>query len=138
MTYYGLWVTALGAGAFALPSLHLYFWAAVGVSSVAAIAVGVVRFRPRRRAPWWFLAGGIAVFAAGDLVFNIGATDGPGPPLADVLYMSVFPLIVAGYYGFTRASLTIRDRSRTLDLLVFVAVGAMLLWVIVVGPGLRS
>jgi diguanylate cyclase (GGDEF)-like protein/PAS domain S-box-containing protein len=138
MTYYGLWMTALGAGAFALPSLHAHFWAAVGVSSVAAIAIGVVRYRPRRRLPWWFLAGGLAVFGAGDLVFNIGAKENQAPLLADILYLSVFPLIVAGYYGFTRASLTIRDRSRMLDLLVFASVGAMALWVFVVGPDLRS
>jgi len=138
MTYYGLWMTALGVGAFALPSLHVYFWAAVGVSSVGAIAVGVLRHQPRRRLPWWFLAGGIAVFAAGDLVFNIAADGGQAPLLADIFYLSVFPLIVAGYYGFTRASLTIRDRSRLLDLLVFATIGAMVLWVFGVGPDIRS
>jgi diguanylate cyclase (GGDEF)-like protein/PAS domain S-box-containing protein len=138
MTCYGLWMTVLGAGAFALPSLHLYFWAAVGLSSVVAIAIGVVRHKPRRRAPWWFLAGGLAVFAAGDLVFNIAASAGQAPLLADILYLSVFPLIVAGYYGFTRASMTIRDRSRMLDVVVFATVGGMALWVFAMGPALRS
>ncbi|MFC0528018.1 putative bifunctional diguanylate cyclase/phosphodiesterase [Phytohabitans kaempferiae] len=138
MTCYGLWMTALGAGAFALPSLHLYFWAAIGASSVVAVVVGVARYQPRRRFSWWFLAGGLAVFAAGDLVFNIGARTGNPPLLADILYLSVFPLVVGGYYGFTRASLTIRDRSRMLDLLVFAAAGAMVLWVFVVGPDLTS
>ncbi|BCB79869.1 hypothetical protein GCM10022251_09370 [Phytohabitans flavus] len=139
MTCYGLWMTALGAGAIALPSLHTYFWGAVGLSSVGAIAVGVLRYKPRRRMPWWFLAGGIGVFAVGDLVYNIAARDGAQAPLlADILYLSVFPLVVAGYYGFTRASLTIRDRSRLLDLLVFAAIGGMALWVFAVGPDLRS
>ena len=138
MTYYGLWMAALGVGAFTLPSLHKYFWAAIGVSSVGAIFAGVLRHQPRRRLPWWFLAGGLAVFGAGDLVFNLAPDESQVPLLADILYLSVFPLIVAGYYGFTRASLTIRDRSRMLDLLVFATVGAMALWVFAVGPDLRS
>ncbi|MCW6005490.1 EAL domain-containing protein [Micromonospora sp. CPCC 205371] len=136
MVGYGLWMSVLAVGVFALPALHLHLWAAVGVSSTVAIVYGVVRHRPRRRLPWSLLAAGIAVFTAGDLVFN--ANPQSVPFLADVLYLSVFPLVAAGYWGFTRSSTTIRERSGLLDLLVFVSAGALLFWVLLVGPQLTG
>jgi diguanylate cyclase (GGDEF)-like protein/PAS domain S-box-containing protein len=136
MVGYGLWMSILAVGVFALPALHLLLWAAVGVSSTIAIVYGVVRHRPRRRLPWSLLAAGIAVFTAGDLVFNAaaGTSSQSTPFMADVLYLLVFPLVAAGYWGFTRSSTTIRDRSGLLDLLVFVSAGALLFWVLFVGP----
>ncbi|GFJ91378.1 putative bifunctional diguanylate cyclase/phosphodiesterase [Phytohabitans rumicis] len=46
--------------------------------------------------------------------------------------------MIAGYWGFTRASHTIRDRAGLLDLLVVVSAGALLSWVFLLGPDMAA
>src|ERR1700755_384842 len=52
-------MVVLVTASFALPALHLVLWTAIGLSSVAAILVGVRLHRPRRRAPWFLLAAAV-------------------------------------------------------------------------------
>ena len=69
------WLIYLMAGAFACA---LYLWFAplkgsgplmnlIGLSPVVAILVGVQRYKPRSRLPWYLLAAGSALFWLGDL-----------------------------------------------------------------------
>src|SRR5690242_10408094 len=83
---------------FALPSLHILLWSAIGYSSVAAILVGVHLHRPRRRAPWYLLAGAVACFITGDLTADVLTRvlgrEGT-PSVADGFYLAVYALIAA-------------------------------------------
>src|SRR5262245_33858114 len=88
--YVGL-MAALALAFYAFPSVHVLIWALIGLASAAAVLVGVRRNRPRRRAPWLWMAAGILTFSAGDTVYNvISAVSGdpnPFPSWADFLYI---------------------------------------------------
>jgi hypothetical protein len=45
--------------------------ALIGWSSVAAILGGVRLHRPAARAPWYFLAAGVATFIVGDNLYSV-------------------------------------------------------------------
>ncbi|MGC9668406.1 PAS domain S-box protein [Planosporangium sp. 12N6] len=137
---YGTLMAVLGIGVFALPGQGAVTWAAIGLTSAGAIVLGARRHAPRRRAPWWLLAAAIAVMATGDAIFDatVRRPGDPVPVLVDACYFGMFPLVAAGLLHLTRSSVVFRDRARLLDLLTFTAAGALLLWLLVVEPGLRA
>ena len=95
-------MAALVAANFALPALHLILWSAIGLTSVAAIVTGVRLNRPRRRAPWFLLAGAVASFITGDLIADVltRVLDRQGfPSVADGFYLAVYVLIAAALVG---------------------------------------
>src|SRR5436305_13307391 len=67
---YMLGALALTAGYYAYPHGHLILWCVIGATSAAAIVLGVRTHRPRRRLPWWLLAAGNLVFAAGGALYS--------------------------------------------------------------------
>ena len=93
-----------------------YLFNVIGLSSPVLILVAVRLHKPERRAPWFLIAIGQFLFIAGDVVsynyerFNAGAAaalparlrvqpgtgDVPFPGPADLLYLSVYPCLIAG------------------------------------------
>src|SRR5690349_12710942 len=130
-------MTALGAAVFVLrgadrPGLASTVWFAIGVISVAAAVWGIRRYEPMRATAWWMLGGTLAVMAAGDTTFELA------PRYSDIFYFAMFPLVGTGLVLMTRTSVVLRDRARLLDLLVFTCAAALLAWVFVGSPALRS
>lgn len=76
------------------------FSATLGLSAVAAIAVGFNAYRPGRHVIWRLFALGMLVTVAGDLVwvahaYLTGAKD-PFPSPADAFYLTAFAVTTAG------------------------------------------
>ncbi|HEV7900008.1 MAG TPA: hypothetical protein VGP31_19410, partial [Planosporangium sp.] len=133
-------MAVLGVSVFAAPGWDAVTWAAIGLAGAGAVVLGARRNRPRRSAPWWWLAATVLVMAAGDTIFG-AAVQRPGDPspfIVDVCYFGMYPLVTVGLLQLTRASVVFRDRARLLDLLTFTCAGALLLWVFVVDPTLRA
>ena len=138
LTGYVTWMAALAVASFAMPEQHLYIWAALGISCVAAMLVGVRRNRPRRSAPWFLLAGAAGCLVLGDftadLLVQVFHQPDPFPSIADVFYLTMYPLVAAGMVGLYRLGVVRRDLSGVLDALSLTAGVFLLTWVFLIGP----
>ena len=140
-SYAGL-IGALGVAFYAFPAAHVPIWGTIGVLSAGAVLVGVRRYRPRRRAPWLWIAAGLLTFNAGDTVYNIIAAVGddpnPFPSFADVLYIATFVMLTIGVLGLSRSGAASVDRTVALDALIFTAGVGLLWWLFLIGPRLAA
>ena len=105
------------------------FWALAGLVSSGAVLLGVRRHRPVRSGVWWLLGSAIVAMAAGDVSYAIGAG-----VLAEVCYLSMFPLVAVGMIQLTRGGAVLADRAQLIDLLALTCATALIGWVFVVGP----
>jgi diguanylate cyclase (GGDEF)-like protein/PAS domain S-box-containing protein len=110
----------------------------LGVVSVAAAGYGVLRNRPARPDGWWLVIASLALFVAGDIVFDtmvVGFGRESGYPWADVLYLAAYPFLALGLY---RLSITRFQRDAAIDgAIVAVSVSAVI-WQWIVNPLLDS
>jgi hypothetical protein len=114
MTAYAVWMTVLVVSYFALPSVRIVTWTALGLSGVVAIMAGVVINRPARRMPWLLLAAANLSFAAGQLIFLVFADllksrVLPFPSVADVLYLATYPLYAGAPLAVTGGACWMRS-----------------------------
>ncbi|GAA1986624.1 putative bifunctional diguanylate cyclase/phosphodiesterase [Catenulispora subtropica] len=132
----------ISAAAFAayelLASGQMVSWAVLGLASVAAVAAGIVRYRPRPALPWLLVGAALLVESVGDLVFQaLGGSVGGGgafPTVADGIYLVVYPLAAFALLGFVLRDTREYSRGTLLDLLI-VAVGlGALSWSVFVVP----
>src|SRR6266498_3936816 len=128
------------------PKLVLY--QGLSFSAAVAILAGVQQHRPPRRRPWYLLAVSQFVYASADATFYVAHDvlhQEQFPALADLLYLSHYPILMAGLLSWlfligplasdAQRSALVRMASvayPAADLLVF-AVAVRLL----VGPGTR-
>ena len=86
------------AAFYAMPADTLFqdtiYYPALGLAAVAAMVVGIRRYRPAVVLPWALLAAGQLLFVLGDILFGLdehvlGAPSEPAP--ADVLYLLIDP-----------------------------------------------
>ncbi|MDG6103394.1 EAL domain-containing protein [Dactylosporangium aurantiacum] len=130
-------MAALVAANFALPSLHLVLWSAIGGLSVAAIVTGVRINRPRRRAPWFLLAGAVASFITGDLIADVltRVLDRQGfPSVADGFYLAVYVLIAAALIGLIHIGVARRDPNGLYDAVTVTAGLGLLSYIFLIRP----
>jgi signal transduction histidine kinase len=110
----------------------------IGLSAVVAIVVGVRLHRPSDRTPWYLFAVGQALFVSGDvLAYNYERFFGrplPFPSVADVLYLAVFPVIVAGLLLLIRRRSRGRDRASLIDSVIIATGFGLLSWVLLIAP----
>ncbi|MDH4111803.1 MAG: hypothetical protein OEV60_03860 [Actinomycetota bacterium] len=125
----------------------------IGLSSPVFILVAVHLHKPERRAPWFTIAAGQFLFIVGDVVsynyerFNHSlpqlfpldfaynpAGDVPFPGPADLLYLSVYPCLIAGVIMLIQARSPGRDQASLLDsAMVAIGVGTVT-WVMLIAP----
>jgi two-component system, cell cycle response regulator len=119
------------------------FFYPVGVAAVWA-GVGASRRcigQPRVRSAWRLLALASGVYLAGDVAQTVYETQGPlpFPSVADALYLSFYPVMLAGLLRFPASRSDRGGRIRLmLDLMVVALGGAMLVTYVVLGPTLRQ
>jgi signal transduction histidine kinase len=123
------------AGADSVPQAIIY--QSLSLGALAAIVVGVVRYRPERRLPWGLFGGGLILWTLGDFYWDAYSwflrTEAPFPSIADVAYTGGYPLLIAATFVLARG----RARPRLADVLdsAVVAVGAWIVtWALLIEP----
>jgi len=139
-----VWRLYLGAGALATgvyyllpPGSAAVLNVAVGLSVVAAIAVGIIWHRPARRLAWWLIAAAQGLFVAGDALFSINELVlhiEPFPSLADALYLPGYPALAAGLALLALSRSTGRDVAGVIDAAIIAIGFGLLSWVLVMVP----
>jgi diguanylate cyclase (GGDEF)-like protein/PAS domain S-box-containing protein len=138
---YAVWMSALVCAYYAFPTLHIYFWSAIGVTSACAVAFGTWRNRPRRWVPWALVAMALFVFMVGDTTYlvltDFLGQDNPFPSLADVFYLAMYVLLVASLLLIPRSA-TWRDRAGLIDALILTAGLGLLSWIFLINPWVQA
>jgi diguanylate cyclase (GGDEF)-like protein len=96
----------------------LVLYNGVGLSSVVAILVGIRRNRPADARAWRFIALGAASFLSADLCYYIleaVSDQTPFPSPADALFLSMYPLVIAGLAVLLRKASPGRDLAGVVD-----------------------
>ena len=140
--------TFLAAGAVAIGVYFLLgfdgqavWYVVIGLTSVAAVFVGARRLE-RGRTAWYLFGVGLLFSVAADAVSGyyevVLDREPPVPSSADVLYLTTYPLIVAGIVLLLRELGIHRSRIAVLDsVIVTVAVG-IVQWVFFAEPYAHS
>jgi len=126
-------------GANSVPQTAIY--QALSLGAIAAIAVGLVRYRPQRRLAWFLFGAGLVLWTLGDAYWDSYSwflhTEAPFPSIADVAYLCGYPLLIAATFVLARG----RTRPRLTDVLdsAVVAVSALIVtWALLVDPLLNQ
>lgn len=114
----------------------------IGLSASVAIVVAARMHEPRQRLPWYLVAIGQALFVAGDVItYNYERFFGTAPPfpsIGDLLYLSVYPFLIAGVLLLVRQRSPGRDRASLIDSII-IAIGiGTLSWVFLLAPYARE
>ncbi|MBV9665171.1 MAG: EAL domain-containing protein, partial [Actinobacteria bacterium] len=144
-----LWRRYLGLGAlaalgyFAFPTLpaKLIFWPLIGWSSAVAIVIGIRRHRPAGAAAWWLLAAGVTTFIVGDNLFTLRANIQHAdtfPSYVDLVYLAMYPLLIAGLVVLVRRRSDRRDRASVLDAAIVTAGVGLVSWIFLIVPYVRA
>jgi PAS domain S-box-containing protein len=110
----------------------------IGLSAPIAMVVAARMHAPRQRLPWYLVAIGQALFVAGDVItYNYErffGTEPPFPSIGDVLYLSVYPFLIAGVLMLVRRRSPGRDRASLIDSLIIAVGVGTLSWVFLLAP----
>lgn len=138
MTAYVVLVACLTSVYLAVPDAATPAWAMIGLSSVAAVSVGIRVNRPEHPWPWWTLAAALLAFTAGDTYYNsleaYFSAANPFPSPADACYLATYPLFTVGLLGLVRHRVTERNLPGLLDALILTTGLALPVWVFLVQP----
>ena len=137
-----LWFLAAGAATTALYFLQTrdlqgITYESVALLAAAAIVVGARLHAVPHPAPWHLVAGGLALFGIGDLVFSAHESlfdSAPFPSLADAFYLAGYPLLAAGLLQLVRHRQPGRDVASLLDALAIAVSVGIPYWVFIVSP----
>ncbi|GAA2337094.1 putative bifunctional diguanylate cyclase/phosphodiesterase [Dactylosporangium salmoneum] len=135
---------ALSVGYFLTPDspLRTLLLIAIAASSVGAVLLGVAVHRPARTLPWLLLAAGVACYATGDGVFYwpqlVEGRPPPGPGLADVLYLVMYPCLAIALVIVVRRQNPGGDRAALIDGTIVTVGAALLTWVFLIEPYLSQ
>jgi diguanylate cyclase (GGDEF)-like protein/PAS domain S-box-containing protein len=114
----------------------------LGLSGVVAVIVGLRRNRPASTLPWWFFALGLGLFWLGDLYTysypKLLHHDVPFPSIGDGIYLTVYPLLMAGLLLLLRRRNPESDRAGVIDALIMTLGLALLEWVGLIAPYLHG
>ncbi len=145
------WSTYLACGAVVALAYYLVpatgmvpRWAAkiglyngLGLSAVAAIAVGMMWHRPDRPLTWYLFGTGLLSYVTADIIFYTYQDilhQEVFPSVADVFYLAAYPFLMAGLLLLIRSRSPGADRASLLDALVVTVGLGMVSWVFLVGP----
>jgi diguanylate cyclase (GGDEF)-like protein/PAS domain S-box-containing protein len=111
---------------------------AIGFSGAVAMVVGVRMHRPAARSAWYVLAIAQVLFVGGDvLAYNYTAIVGgalPTTSLADVFYLSCYPVTAAGLLLLIRSRTPGRDWASLIDSAIVTIGLALLSWIVLIAP----
>lgn len=119
------------------PVLRVVVYCIASVSSAVAVFAGCALHRPKAMLPWLLLGLSLSVYAVADTTFYIThylIEDTRFPALADVFYLSHYPLVVMGLVLLIRLRSPGRDVAGVLDAALLSVVAGMLSWLYLIGP----
>lgn len=119
----------------ALRELGIYN--AVTTASWIAVLIGVRRYRPTAPRAWLLIGFGLLAWSLGDLawsLYEVAGAEVPYPSVADVFYVSGYPLVAAGLAVAVRARRIEPDWRVVLDTTALVLAGSLVVWVYVIQP----
>jgi diguanylate cyclase (GGDEF)-like protein len=108
-----------------------------GMSSVAAILVGVRLHRPARPLAWYLMAAGQLSSVTGDVVYNwLNDVQHviPFPSVADGFYLAAYPALGAGLAALIRVRQRYADLPGVIDSLIVTIAGGLLTWLVLAQP----
>src|SRR6266498_3633970 len=117
------------------PKLVLY--QGLSFSAAVAILAGVQQHRPPRRRPWYLLVVSQFVYASADATFYVAHDvlhQEQFPALADLLYLSHYPILMAGLLLLVRQRTPRGDRASLIDACVIALGAGLLSWLFLIGP----
>lgn len=110
----------------------------VGVSTVAAVLIGVRVFRPARALPWYLFATGLLLFVAGDLIVTtyevFMRVRVPSPTLADAFYLIFYPVMIVGLLMLQSSRSSRRGLTDLIDPLIIATGAGLIFWVCLMRP----
>jgi len=110
----------------------------VGAAATVAVVVGLRRYQPRDRLPWWLLAAAQLIYLAGNVTFcvlhNVLHKTISYPSVADALNLAHYPFMAAGVLLLVRRRTPEGDRGALIDGSI-VAIGmGVLSWAFLIEP----
>ena len=111
---------------------------ALSICAAGAAVYGILRNEPSRRGVWQLFALGLALFAAGDVAFDValrGFGLPNGYPYADVLYLLAYPVLAIALIKLARSRF---DRATLIDSAIVAVTVSAVIWKWVVTPVLES
>src|SRR3954451_22064021 len=145
-----VWAVFLAAGAVMTGA---YLWAPglkgsaplfnlLGLAPVPAIVAGVCLYKPAWKAPWWWFAGGMALFWLGDLYTysypRLIGREVPFPSPGDGAYVAVYPALMIGLLLLVRRRNPESDRAGVIDSVIMTLGLSLLSWVALIAPYLHD
>jgi diguanylate cyclase (GGDEF)-like protein/PAS domain S-box-containing protein len=135
---YGIWMSVLIALHYSVPAARTEFAAAVELSGVLAIGFGVYLNRPAQWWPWVLIGAANLCAAVADVTWRAlevaDHTEFRFPSFADVLYLTAYPLYVAGLALFILYRTYGRDRRSAMDALLLTIGLGLLSWLFLLRP----
>ena len=127
---------AVPSGQVAVRELILYPLAELG--AIAAIVVGVARFRPSAPEAWLLIAAGFLAYWIGDVLWGVYEVEGrdPFPSPADVFYLACYPLVASGLAIAVFRRRGAVDRRAAIDAALVVVSGALVAWIYLIEPAI--
>ena len=93
-------VTYFSVGSNSVPQAVIYQGLSLG--AIAAIVVGLVRYKPERRLAWLLFAGGLVLWTLGDGYWDAYSwflhAEAPFPSVADVAYLGGYPFLLGATF----------------------------------------
>ena len=137
-----LWIVAHALGL--LGPLAGATFAILAIAAASATVVGVRRYQPPVRWPWYFFASGLTLFLIGGVaregLGTLGDLTAHRSLVPDLITIPGYLLASIGLFGMVRARQTGRDRE--IDVLLDAGVAALaclaLGWLFVINPGMIS
>lgn len=123
------------------PGSYVVWWSCA-IGCTVAIALALYRFPGWAQRAWIWLGIGIALLAAGDLVYDLtgmGAISLPdSPPTSQVLYVAGMTAMAFGLMGLASARSLRRESTAALDAtIIFVSFGTSM-FMLIIEPTLRT
>ena len=105
------------------PESKLVIYNGLGLLSVVLVLVGVRLNRVEVRAPWYWIAAGLASFLCADVIYYVlelqaGAEGPPFPSQADIFYLLMYPLVIVGLTVLGHRVSPRRDKASSIDAMV--------------------
>ena len=132
--YLGLGAAVMAAGPMLPAAGRQVVYVCAGLSVVVAILVGMHRYRPPWRRPWWLLIGVVCAGMLASLLWAIDlAVFGERlyPSAGDLVYGLMLPLLMLSILGWTRRG---ERRGGRVEAAIVAAGGGALIWAVVVEP----